>query len=584
MPACALHHPPARGLSPDAGGRAATAARRVRRSCWRAAIAVAPLLILACCGCTSLPEYIHNGFKVGPNYHKPPAPIAQDWIEAANARLRRGPGDLSQWWKVFHDPVLDDLICAAYKQNLPLREAGFRVLQARAQLGIAIGNLLPQTQQMMGGYLREATSAATANRNVTSTIKRFFPQWDYGFTLAWELDFWGRFRRAIESARDSLDASVEDYDDVLVILLGEVATAYVQMRTLEKRIKYANDNVAIQRWAYEIAKAKRGKLTTGMDVDQAKSILKQTEAGIPELEIALRQSTNQLCILLGIPMEELRARLGPGDIPRAPPEVVVGIPADLLRRRPDVRRAERQAAAQSAQIGVAESLLYPHFFLRGTLDYQAAHFKDLFNAKALSGNIGPTFQWDILNYGRLLNNVRLQDARFQELVAAYQQSVLNADKETEDGLVTFLRAHERTRLQRDATEAGLAAVKAIQQLWKDGLLTDYTRVAQLLQNLVLLQDTLAVAEGEIGLGLIQVYRALGGGWQIRLTGCEPSAPAPGTIPGPALGSPQAQPPEVAPPPRRVPPRQKGREGEGEEEAQRPAGSVSLSARVPGGQR
>jgi NodT family efflux transporter outer membrane factor (OMF) lipoprotein len=475
-------------------------------------------MALSFCGCTPFGEYIQNGFKVGPNYRRPPAPVAPSWIDAADKRLRQGEDDLRQWWRVFNDPVLDRLICSAYQQNLTLREAGFRVLEARAQLAIAVGAFFPQTQDMTGSYLREAVSGKTANRGL-STAKRFFSQWSYGFNLAWELDFWGRFRRAIESTDASLDASVEDYDDVLVTLLSDVASAYVQMRTLEKRIAYARKNLAIQRTTYEIAKSKRGVFATGLDVDQALSTLKQTEAGIPELEISLRLTTNQLCILLGIPPEGLRTRLGPREIPTAPPDVVIGIPADLLRRRPDVRRAERQAAAQSALIGVAESAFYPHISILGTIDYQAAEFKNLFNSRALSGNVGPSFQWDILNYGRLLNNVRLQDAKFQELATAYQQSVLNANEEVENGLVTFLKAHERTLLQGEAARAGAAAVKAILDLWQGGLLSDYTRVAQLEQNLVTLEDTLAQAEGEIALGLIQVYKAMGGGWQIRLNGC-----------------------------------------------------------------
>ena len=319
----------------------------------RAVIGFAVLLTVALslCGCTPFSEYIQNGFKVGPNYRKPPAPVAVDWIDAQDKRLRRGPDDLSQWWKVFHDPVLDNLICSAYRQNLTLRQAGFRVLEARAQLGITVGNIFPQLQNMTGSYERDAVSAETANRTVSGTVKRFYGQWNYGFNLAWELDFWGRFRRAIESDSASLDASVEGYDDVLVTLLSDVATAYVQMRTLEKRIAYARKNVAIQRVSYDIARDRKiGNLASGLDVDQALSTLRQTEAIIPVLETSLRQTTNQLCILLGIPPEELRTRLGPGDIPTAPPDVVVGIPADLLRRRPDVREAERLAAAQSARL------------------------------------------------------------------------------------------------------------------------------------------------------------------------------------------------------------------------------------------
>ena len=200
---------------------------------------------------------------------------------------------------------------------------------------------------------------------------------------------------------------------------------------------------------------------------QARSTLEQTEAQIPELEISLRQANNQLCVLLGIPPEELRARLGPGHILTAPAEVAVGIPADLLRRRPDVRRAERQAAAQSAQIGVAEADFYPHISITGTISYSAgipllprpAALGGPVTPMALEGNIGPTFQWNILNYGRILNNVRLQDARFQELVAAYQSTVLTAAQEVENGLVTFLQAQERAKFQAASVEDAEKAVR-----------------------------------------------------------------------------------------------------------------------------
>jgi len=471
-------------------------------------------------GCTSLPEYLQNGLKVGPNYGRPPAPVARDWIDAADKRVRSDSDDLSAWYTVFKDPVLDSLICSAYQQNLTLREAGSRVLQARDQLAIATGNFFPQTQDMTSHYTRNAVSTRTANHSNVSS--QFFSQWDYGFHLAWELDFWGRFRRAIESANASLDASVEDYDGVLVTLLGDVATNYVQLRTFERRIEYTRANVQLQRETLKIVEARfKAGTTTKLDVVQARSTLEQTEALIPELEISLRQTNNQLCILLGIPPEELGAKLGSAPIPTAPAEVAAGIPADLVRRRPDVRRAERQAAAQSAQIGVAETDFYPHISITGTIGYSAQQIKDLFRSAALVGVIGPSFQWNILNYGRILNNVRLQDARFQELVAVYQNTVLTAAQEVENGLVTFLRAQQRTQFQAASVDDAKEAVTIALGQYQAGTI-DFTRVTQLEQNLVLLQDTLAQARGEIALGLIQVYRALGGGWEIRLTGCEPA--------------------------------------------------------------
>ena len=223
-------------------------------------------------------------------------------------------------------------------------------------------------------------------------------------------------------------------------------------------------------------------------------------------------------------MEELKNKLAAAPIPTAPPEVAIGIPADLLRRRPDVRRAERHAAAQCAQIGVAEAEFYPHIAVSGTIQYSAQNFKDLFTGTALNGNVGPLFQWNILNYGRIRNNVRLQDAHFEELVAAYQNTVLRAGEDVENGLVTFLRAQERSRHQGESVDFAEKAVKIGLAKYKAGTL-DFTRVTQIQQNLVQQQDTLAQARGEIALGLVQVYKALGGGWQLRCTGCQTGMPA-----------------------------------------------------------
>jgi outer membrane protein TolC len=230
--------------------------------------------------------------------------------------------------------------------------------------------------------------------------------------------------------------------------------------------------------------------------------------------------------------------LGPGPIPTAPADVAIGIPADLLRRRPDVRRAERQAAAQSAQIGIAEAEFYPAISINGTMGYSAEQFSHLFQSTAFRGNVGPSFQWNVLNYGRILNNVRFQDARFQELVAIYQQAVLTASQEVENGLVTFLRGQERTRLEAASVDDAQKAVVIVLAQFKAGQV-DLTRVTQLEQTLVQQQDVLAQAQQEIATGLIQVYRAMGGGWEIRLTDCQP-----GPLPPPGQGAPSG---ESAPP-------------------------------------
>jgi outer membrane protein TolC len=249
---------------------------------------------------------------------------------------------------------------------------------------------------------------------------------------------------------------------------------------------------------------------------QARQLLAETEALIPLLEIGKRQSANRLCVLLGIPVRSLDAMLGEGGVPRVPADVVVGVPADLLRRRPDVRRAERQVAAQSARIGIAVSELYPHISLFGEIGIEAEHFDDLFDTpESMFGVISPGVRWDVLNYGRLVNNVRVQDARFQQLAYAYQDRVLNAGREVEDGIVAFLRSQEQARHLNDSVVAAERTVEITDEQYNQGAI-DFTPVFIFQQTLTEQQDELAVAQGDIALGLIGVYRALGGGWQIRL--------------------------------------------------------------------
>jgi NodT family efflux transporter outer membrane factor (OMF) lipoprotein len=472
-----------------------------------------------------------NGFKVGPNYQPAPAPAAPEWIDSGDKRFRTESDDLSKWWKVFNDPVLDAMICDAYRQNLTLREAGYRILQARAQLGIAVANVLPQTQDFYADYNRKMLSATTANNFLMFPfpgVKRSYSQFDFNFNLAWELDFWGKFRRAVEANSATLDASVEDFDDALVTMLGDIATNYVQLRTVEEQIRFTKENIALQRSTLDIISARyfKGKIVSELDYQQQRGVVAQTEALIPELEIQRRQYENQLCILMGIPPQALRDRLGKAPIPGIPDDmkVAVGIPADLLRRRPDVRRAERQAAAQCAQIGVAEADFLPHISIAGTIGYSAASFSSLFSQNSLTGSVGPTFQWNILNYGKILNNRRVQDAKFRELIATYQKTALNAEQEVENGLITFVRAQQRSKFQAESVDAAVRSTNLVLLQYEKGGIVDLTRVVQLQLNQVDQQNLLAQVKGEIARGLIQVYKALGGGWELRQTGCDAAWP------------------------------------------------------------
>ena len=277
--------------------------------------------------------------------------------------------------------------------------------------------------------------------------------------------------------------------------------------------------------------------------------MEATRASIRPLEIGLRQANNRLCTLLGQPTVDLSPSLGEHEIPSAPPTVAVGIPADLLRRRPDVRAAERRVAAQSAQIGVALADLYPSIAITGEISVSAEEFSDLFKSLSTGGSIGPSFRWNVLNYGRILNNVRVQDARFQELIATYQNTVLEANEEVENALVAFLQTQEQVKSLAASVQATQRALELELLNFKEGE-TDFSGVFVLQGDLALKQDELAATQGEVVASLVAVYRALGGGWEIRLPGFQPrslSSPQPRPLPGDAVpGGDQSGPKELPP--------------------------------------
>ncbi len=473
--------------------------------------------------------------KVGPDFEPPEAPLQEDWVEEADETVKAEPADLSTWWQVFDDPILTRLVETAYKQNLTLQSAGLRVLEARAALGIAVGEQYPQVQDAVGSYTYEKNSNNAPNQRI---LDRSYQRLAVGIDSTWEIDFWGKFARAIESSDANLGATVANYDDFLVILTAEVARVYVVIREAEERIRLARANAELQRQSLQIANARfRAGAVSELDVQQARALLAETEATIPFLQILRRQALNALAVLLGIPPAETSAALteageAPGDpetavvnkIPSAPKAVAVGIPAELLRRRPDIRRAELETAAQSAQIGVARSQLFPAFSLGGFIGLETsasvdsrsnnASLGDLFQGESFTGFVGPTISWPFLNYGRLTNNVRVQDARLQVLIADYQNTVLEAYREVEDGLVGFLRSREQTAFLTTSVQASKRSVELALLQYREGT-ADYTRVLNTQTDLVEREDQLAVAQSSIAQNLILSYRGLGGGWQIR---------------------------------------------------------------------
>lgn len=484
---------------------------------------------------TGFREWIGKGFKVGPDYRAPSAEVGEAWIDSDDPLVDTSQADYSEWWTVFDDPQLNELVIGAYQENLPLQIACWRIIEARHQLGVARGNIWPQQQQAIGSYTRQQLSKNAFPFGDFGAVPGFnlvADDWTIGGTAAWELDFWGRFRRMIESAEANVEVQEEAYNAALVLLQAEVASTYIQMRTIEERLELAQKNVDLQANTVELAQARFDQgVVSELDVNQAEAALAATESFIPMLELQHRLARNRLCTLLGQPPQDLDDVLqGPEEIPEVPPEVVVGIPADLLRRRPDVREAERQAAAQSARIGVAESEFYPHIAITGQIAFQAQEFANLINTDSIAGMVGPGFQWNILNYGRIRNQVFVEDARFRQAVLGYRETVLRAAEEVEGAITAFLREQVRVRKLRDATRATAKSSELATLQYEQGLV-DFQRVIDSQRALVEQQDALAEARGNVALHLVDVYKALGGGWQMRYrmspgAGVLAQAPAP----------------------------------------------------------
>jgi NodT family efflux transporter outer membrane factor (OMF) lipoprotein len=508
---------------------------------------------------------------VGPDFSPPTAPISDKFAGANSGSIKTAGRDYRDWWRAFRDPTLDRLVQIAYDQDLTLLSAGTRVLQARAVLGVAIGEFYPQVQQGNGSLMDNRTSAASPLAAANSSPKIFWTD-SLGVQAAWELDFWGKFRRGVESADAAYLASIANYDQVLVSLIGDVAATYIGIRTTEQLISIARDNIRKQEDSLKIAKAKfQAGGTSELAVFQATQVLEATQAAIPQLEIQLQQGRDALCVLLGEPPQSLGRLLARSrGIPTPPRAIAVGIPADLLRRRPDIRAAELAALAQSEQIGVAEAQLFPAISISGNFGGSAStanghNLGQAFTAAGVAAAGGPSFQWNILNYGQIANNVRLQDATLQQLLVDYQNSVLTAEQQVGNGISTFVQSRSQAEYLRLSANAASGALKIALDQYDSGL-TDFTSVLVAEQNLFQTQSNLAVAQSNMSLGATAIYRALGGGWQIRKDSefvtpatrdqmrartdwgellppaGEPQPPAPG-LPSPADLGPSVRPPE-----------------------------------------
>jgi len=462
--------------------------------------------------------------SVGPDFEQPIAVQTGEWSEEFRDEFLFEPQDKIEWWESFNDPVLNNLVTLAHKQNNNLRIAGLRVVEARSALAIAQGNRWPQQQALVGNAT--AVGGSESNANTIAGPDLQYTQYNLAASASWEIDFWGRFRRGIEAADSALLASMADYDDVLVLLAAQVADTYTVIRTTQEQLRIAKVNRDLQQRSYDIVDVQfRFGSSSELDVQQAETLLLSTEATIPGLEITLAQSRNALAVLLGLPPVDIDPLLAGGNesVPDVPQTIMVGVPADLLRQRPDVRRAEMLAMAQNAQVGVATAGLYPSFSIAGTLGVSAAGntnttlsgdsgFGALFNSDSLTYSIGPSFAWPFLNYGRIKNNIRVQDARLQQALIGYRETVLQAARNVQDSMV----AVSGSLRQDDLLGRGVASAKRSTELsllrYQEGF-ADYQRVLDAQQRLFSQEQRYISNKGFRVRSVIALYRSLGGGWQ-----------------------------------------------------------------------
>jgi outer membrane protein, multidrug efflux system len=448
---------------------------------------------------------------VGPDFKRPEVPPSlADWkggsLESLAADRRApGSGQTQEWWRNFNDPVLEYLVAEAQRVNPDVRTAGLRIMEARAQLGIAGSALYPQVQQATGEVLGVGEHPSGAPDTTAVAFNA-------GLGIGWELDFWGKFRRGIEAADAGYFASIAQYDDLQVLMAAQVAALYCSIRTLEARLVIAGENAALQKRSLEIAERLfEGGSNSELDVQQAKALYLGTLSTIPQLEGGLRQTQNALSTLLARvpgPLPEMDA--GRDVIPQAELDVIVDMPADLLRRRPDVRAAEMQLAAQSALIGVSLADLYPSISLLGSVNLSVTSLSGVPNV--LSWGVGPSFVWNVFDHGRLTNAVLVQDARFQQLYEQYQGAVLRAAREVDDAAVGFAKTGEQIVLLVEAVKAAQRSLDIATLQYREGL-ADFERVLDSQRTLFSQQELLVVNRGNMTQNLIALYKAMGGGWE-----------------------------------------------------------------------
>jgi len=469
-------------------------------------------------GCMPTRDWIRKGFKVGPDYFAPKVEAEDEWIDGENPLLSSDAVDEGAWWAQLRDPVLDKLTSGVRENNWTLRELGARVLASRAELDFTKGKFYPQRQAITGEYSRNVFNFdqgpfPSKFLNILG-YQKWYNTGLAAFAVGWEVDFWGKYRRAIESQSAELDASVAARDQGMVILQAEVAAAYVEYRVAQSQASLARRIATFEGDLVKLSRIKFDKgATSEIDPRTSETAYQATRARIRGYEMQARVAMNRISVLTGRPPRNLESELGEAGLPELPGKLIVGIPEDLIRRRPDLRQAERKVAAQSARIGVAKSELFPALSLNGNIGVYYTSLGNLSKLGSLEGSIGPSIHWNVLNYGRLLAMVRREDAKFGESVAALENLVLDAQREVEDGMIRFLKEGEMVEeLGKGATSARRAMELGVIQYREDA--SSYLWVYNLERALAQTLEALIHARGQQLLALVATYKALGGGWNL----------------------------------------------------------------------
>jgi multidrug efflux system outer membrane protein len=474
--------------------------------------------------------FLVGGCTVGPNHVEPKIDSPASWSvvgEHAPAGLSSSPADVVQWWQLLGDSTLDSLIERAVESNHDLRIAHARLREARAARGIAAAALFPNVD-VGGSYTRSRRSenvgfegapagaggGGAGGGSMFSAPGEETDLYQVGFDAGWELDFFGRVRRSVEAADANIGAAAANRRDVLVSLLGDVARHYTDLRGYQRRLDIARRNIDAQQQTVDLSNARfKAGLVSELDVAQAKAQLATTQSQVPALESAARQAIHALGLLVGRQPESLIQELTPhADIPSTPPQVPVGLPSDLLRRRPDIRAAERALAAATANIGVATADLFPRFTLTGSLGLAADDAAMVFNAGSRAFTFGPSVTWPIFDAGRIRANIAVHNARQEQALAAYEVTVLRSFRDVEDALIAYWKALERRVMLTQAVDANRRAVELSSELYSRGL-GDFLRVLESQRALYAVEDQLVQSDRDVTANFIALYKALGGGWE-----------------------------------------------------------------------